>query len=186
MIFDINKRTITTENLILRMFQRSDVEELTRLCNNYNIYKYNIYMPYPYTIKDAYAFIQNHTKDFDSDKRYIFAITDKETGKLYGSMGLTNYSKYKNGELGYWIGEEYWGRGIGTEACSAIIKFAFTVKGYHRVHAKHFEENLASGKVMEKLGMKKEGLLVDHIIKDSKYVSLVCYGIVNPISNTVE
>jgi len=127
------------------------------------------------------AWIPTHEGNFINDKLYEFAVTDKSSGELYGAISLSNNQRYKNGEIAYWIGEEYWGNGYASEALSAIISFAFTEKGYHKVWGRFFSSNPASGKVMQKVGMTKEGVLVEHIIKDGEFKDLVLYGITNKL-----
>ena len=179
-MYSAEKRTITTERLILRPFELSDAENCYKHCNNYNIYKSTLYLPYPYPIESALSWIPTHKENFDNDVSYEFAITDKATGEFFGAIGLSNNKNHKNGELGYWIGEEFWNKGYGTEAVKAVIEFAFSEKKLHKVMGKYFASNSASGKVMEKAGMSYEGTLVDHIIKEDNFETLVYYGIINP------
>ena len=113
-------------------------------------------------------------------KSYEFAITDKETGELYGAIALSNNQKFNQGEIAYWVGEQFWGKGYATEASQAIIHLAFDEKKYHKVFARYFSSNPASGRVLEKMGMKKEGILIDHIKKEGKYEDLIYYGMINP------
>lgn len=177
MSYSEEKRIIETDRLILRLFKEIDAPEVIRLCNNYNIYKNTLYLPYPYLKEDALNWIKNHVENFKQEKSFEFAITDKLTGKLYGAIALSNQSKFDNGELAYWIGEEYWGNGYATEAAKAVLQFAFMEKGYHKVFARYFDVNQASGRVMEKIGMKKEGTLKEHVKKDNEYMDLIYFGI---------
>lgn len=170
-------KTITTERLKLRMFEKKDAETVQRLCNNYNIYKNTLFIPYPYTIEHALTWMQNHREHFDADKGYEFAITDKATGEIFGAIGLTHDHRYHNGELGYWIGEAFWGKGYATEAAKALVQFAFLEKNFHKVYARHFGSNPSSGRVIEKTGMTREGHLRDHVMKDDRYEDLYYYGI---------
>ena len=178
MIFNSESKTIITERLVLRLFQKSDAEVVTKLCSNYNIYKNTLFIPNPYTIDYAYTWMEKHEENYNLDKLYEFAITDKESGELYGAIALSNNKSFQNGELAYWVGEEYWGRGYATEASKAMLDFAFNIKGYHKVFARYFASNPASGKVMDKLGMVKEGILKDHIKKDDRFEDMVYYGII--------
>jgi len=173
------KLMITTKRLVLRLFQTSDAETVATLCNNYNIYKSTMYLPFPYSIDDALSWIEFHYDNLIEDFSYEFAVTDKETGELYGSIGLSNNIDFNQGEIAYWIGEPYWGKGYATEAAQAILQFAFEEKKLHKVFARYFSSNPASGKVMEKIGMNQEGILKDHVIKDGKYEDIVYYGIIN-------
>ncbi|MDG4850674.1 GNAT family N-acetyltransferase [Peribacillus frigoritolerans] len=179
MIYDNLNKTITTKRLVLRIFQKSDAVAVTKLCNNYNIYKNTLYLPYPYTIEDALSWIEHHLDNFYANKSYEFAITDKESGKLYGAIALSNNQKFNNGEIAYWIGKKFWGNGYATEAAQAILHFAFEEKQYHKVFARYFNSNPASGRVMQKLGLKKEGILIDHVRKENRFEDLVYYGIIN-------
>lgn len=70
------------------------------------------------------SWISTHQQNFEQEQLYEFAITDKQSGQLYGAIGLSNRQQHQNGEIAYWIGEPYWGNGYGTEAASAIIEFA--------------------------------------------------------------
>jgi RimJ/RimL family protein N-acetyltransferase len=179
MIYNNENKTIITERLILRMFRESDAETVAELCNNYNIYKNTLYLPYPYSRECALSWIENHLDNFNANESYEFAITDKETGQLYGAIALSNNQHFNNGEIAYWVGEEFWGNGYATEASKAILEFAFTEKKYHKVFARHFASNPASGRVIENLGMIKEGILIDHVMKEERYEDLVFYGILN-------
>lgn len=181
MIYDNLNKTITTKSLVLRLFQKSDAVAVTKLCNNYNIYKNTLYLPYPYSIEDALSWIEHHLDNFNANKSYEFAITDKESGELYGAIALSNNQKFNNGELAYWIGEKFWGNGYATEAAQAILNFAFEEKQYHKVFARYFNSNPASGRVMQKLGLKKEGILIDHVRKENRFEDLVYYGIINSV-----
>jgi [ribosomal protein S5]-alanine N-acetyltransferase len=179
MIYNHEHKTITTERLVLRLFQTTDALTVTKLCNNYNIYKNTLYLPYPYRVDDALSWIELHLENFYANKSYEFAITDKESKTLYGAIALSNNGSYHHGEIAYWIGEGFWGNGYATEAAQAILQFAFDVKQYHKVFARYFRSNPASGRVMEKLGMEKEGILKEHVRKEGRYEDLVYYGILS-------
>ncbi|WP_026674859.1 GNAT family N-acetyltransferase [Alkalihalobacterium bogoriense] len=176
MKFDAICNTITSERLLLILFQPSDTAAVTHLCNNYNIYKNTLYLPFPYSEEDALAWIANHLDNYNTDKSYEFAITDRRTGELYGAIALTNNHHFNHGEMAFWIGEQYWGNGYATEASKAMLTFAFTVKQLHKVFARHFHTNQASGKVIQNLGMTKEGVLREHVQKENQYLDLVYYG----------
>jgi len=179
MKYDESNKMITTERLVIRLFQESDAVNVANLCNNYNIYKNTLYLPYPYSVDDAKSWIQNHLENYNNEMSYEFAITDKENGELYGAIALLSNQKFNNGEIAYWIGEEFWGNGYATEAAQAILWFAFNEKHLHKVFARYFKTNPASGRVMQKLGMREEGVLIDQVKKDNHYLDLVYYGIIN-------
>ncbi len=162
------------------MFETSDAKDVQTLCNNINIYKTTLNLPYPYSLDDALGWIKNHKKSFDEDRSYTWAITDQVSKTLYGAITLSNNRVFNHGEIAYFIGEEYWGKGYGTEAAKAIVDFGFKEKDLHKVFARFFKSNPASGRIMQKIGMVQEGILKDHVKKDGEYVDLIYYGIINP------
>jgi [ribosomal protein S5]-alanine N-acetyltransferase len=85
--------------------------------------------------------------------------------------------EYGRAEMGYWIGRPYWGRGYCTEAARELLRYGFENLGLARIFACHFKENEASGRVMRKLGMTREGDLRHHVIKWGVPQDLVLYGI---------
>jgi hypothetical protein len=81
-------------------------------------------------------------------------------------MGLRNIdTEHSQAEMGFWIGVDYWGQGFATEAGQAVIRFGFERLNLNRVHAHHMVRNPASGRVLEKLGMKREGALRQRVRK---------------------
>jgi 5'(3')-deoxyribonucleotidase len=71
MIYDNQNKTITMKRLVLRLFQESDAVAVTKLCNNYNIYKNTLYLPYPYSIDDTLSWIEHHLDNFNANKSYV-------------------------------------------------------------------------------------------------------------------
>jgi len=107
-----------------------------------------------------------------------FAIVHREEKYLVGAIGLSGISKeHETAEVGYWIGKPYWNQGYCTEAVKAVLKYSFDVLKLHRIHARHFKSNPASGRVMQKSGMKYEGCLRQHFKKWGNYEDSELYGI---------
>jgi len=88
--------------------------------------------------------------------------------------------EHRRAELGYWIAVHNWNRGYATEASKRLIDFAFEVLGLHRIEARHFLRNPASGKVMKKLGMTPEGIERDWAFKWDRFETLAVYSILEP------
>lgn len=179
MRFDPAQNTIETERLLLRPFTQNDVPQVCAYCNDYELYKSTLSLPRPYTEECARGWIAGQPAQFEAGASFTYAVTDRTSGQLLGCIGLSHNKSSDNGELGYWIGREHWGRGYATEAAQALIAFAFQA-GYHRVFARHFASNPASGQVMRKCGMTYEGTLIGHIKKDGVYQDVAHYGILNP------
>ena len=91
-------------------------------------------------------------KKLEENSQITFAITNRKTDNLIGAISLIE-TKEKQAEIGYWIGEPFWGQGYCTEATKALIKYAFTKQGLIKLVAYHINSNSASGKVMKKSGM---------------------------------
>ena len=85
----------------------------------------------------------------------------------------------KSAEIGYWIGEPHWGKGIATEATKQLVSYAFEQLDLVRLYAGVFSFNPASGRVMQKLGMIQEGLLRDHTYRWGKHEDLIAYGLLS-------
>jgi ribosomal-protein-alanine N-acetyltransferase len=98
-------------------------------------------------------------------------------GELVGAAGLRFELAHKRGELGYWIARAHWGRGIASEAVRALVEHAFEALALERVFAHHFAWNPASGRVLEKAGLRREGLLRGHVQKDGRAADNVVYGL---------
>ncbi|MBP1999922.1 RimJ/RimL family protein N-acetyltransferase [Paenibacillus shirakamiensis] len=174
------ERTMTTERLMLRPFELSDAQRVFEYCNNYNLYKSTLNLPYPYSLECALSWIKTHEENFIHNLFYEFAVADRITNELYGAIGISHNQQYRLGELGYWMGEEHWGNGYATEAARAVLDFAFQEKNYNKVYARYFATNIGSGRVMEKIGMVREGVLLEHIYKEDRFEDLVHYGILAP------
>lgn len=146
---------IETERLILRQWNMDDIDDIVEGLNNINVTKWLAGAPFPYTIEDAKHFVQ---KTIDNDL-YNFAIILKSENKAIGGTQLTNVDLF-NGTAGggIWISEKYWGKGYGSEAFGARIKYAFEVLGLRRLENGYFKENEKSHKMQLKLGYKDEGI----------------------------
>lgn len=164
-----------TDRLILRLFTSRDATRVTELLQDGEVHKTTQNVPYPYTEQMAHDWINLHGVWIANEHRYEFAVVLKETNELIGVVGLSNLDKV--GELGYWFGKDYWNKGYGTEAAEAMLDYAFNDLDYHRIYARFMVTNPGSGRIMEKIGMTKEGTLKKHIKKDGKYIDLDMFAI---------
>lgn len=166
---------IETEKLILRPIEMNDTERLNELCNDKAIASNNVRMPYPKTLEDTKSFIEEYSA-YDIKKGAIFSIILKETNEIIGAIGLICEPEHERGEMGYWIGKDYWGKGYCSEAAKAVLDFGFKTLNLHRVFAWCMKENEASRKVLQKIGMQYEGCLKGHVKKDGVFKDMVYYG----------
>lgn len=167
-----------TERLILRRLQLSDAAVVQQLCDNEHIYNTTLYIPSPYTYADALQWISRSNELFNAQIVFTFALTLHD-GTFIGTISLSHNAAFKHGELAYWIGQPFWNNGYATEAAHAIVRFAFDELSLHKVYARYFASNPASGKILEKIGMTQEGILRDHVMKNGRYEHLVCCGMLN-------
>jgi len=160
----------------LRAFIKEDRQALASLCNNKNIWD-NVrdYLPHPYTLKDADAFIEFCT---NTDTAKNFAITYKN--ELAGTVGIEPQKDvYRlSAELGYWIGEPFWGKGIATKAVKLITNYGNKELGIIRFFSSVFDFNKGSMRVLEKAGFELEGIGKKAIIKNDVICDEYKYALV--------
>lgn len=172
--------TLTTDRLTLRPFVLDDAWDVERLAGMREIADTTLNIPHPYPIGAATAWIQAHVGAWEDGNSATFAIVETKTGKLVGAISLTIKREHRRAELGYWISSDRWNNGYATESSRRILDFGFEALGLHRIEARHFLRNPASGQVMQKLGMQKEGVERDWAIKWDRYETLVVYSILEP------
>lgn len=163
------------ESVKLRPWDISDLDNLVELANNWNIAKnMTDKFPFPYSESNGRAFIEFATKD---DPIHIFAIDLK--GQAIGGMGIHPQDDIfrKNAELGYWLAEPFWGRGIISNAIKHIIHFAFETYDIDRIFARPFGSNMASQRVLEKNNFVLEGIFEKVIIKNGELLDELVYAI---------
>lgn len=160
----------------LRKLRQADVEPMAQLANNKKIWD-NVRdaFGHPYTKKNAEEFIQRQAK---SETEMVFAIDFND--QLSGLCGLILQKDVyrKSAEIGYWIGETFWGQGIATQAVGLLVKYAFEELGLIRLYAGTFEYNLGSSRVLEKNGFAKEGVLVKAVFKNGAFCNEYRYALV--------
>jgi RimJ/RimL family protein N-acetyltransferase len=169
--------TIFSERIQLRPFEPSDADDVSKLAGDRAIADTTIRIPHPYGEGVAEKWIATHRRAFRKKESVVFAVVVRATGRLIGAIGLELDMPNESAELGYWIGKRYWNRGYATEAAETILMYGFTELGLHRIHSHHFLRNAASGRVLEKIGMKREGLRRRHVKKWEQFEDIVLYGI---------
>lgn len=164
----IMKRTIITKDFILRPFKRGDEISLAKNINNKKIVKNTSRpIPYPYTEKDGKLWIEKNLKEDKKKKPEMINFVIDIDGEAAGSIGFENIEEHK-AELGYWLAEKYWNRGIMTKAMKLVTRFGFEKLGFKRLYGYIFLFNKSSKKMIEKAGFKLEGILRKHTKKGNK------------------
>jgi len=159
----------------VRDWRRGDEASLVEHANNRNIWiNLRDRFPHPYTKRDAARWMA-YVHAGPPDTNFAIAVD----GEAAGSIGFVVQPDvhHISAEIGYWLGEAYWGRGIMTEALRAVTAFAFRAYGLERIYAAVFEWNPASMRVLEKSGYVREGVLRRSVIKDGKIIDQVLYAV---------
>lgn len=133
-------------------------------------------VPHPYADGVAEKWIASHLLQFLQKTNVVFAIRSPE-GEFYGAINLHLNERDHRGVLGYWIGVPFWNQGICTAAARLVVAYGFDELGLNKVYARHLAGNVGSGRVMEKLGMKQEGIQREHTWKNGAFQDIVEYGI---------
>lgn len=157
--------TLHTERLILRPFEDGDAPRVQQLAGAFEIADMTLLVPHPYPDGAAEAWIATHEAEFLAGLRVHFAITRRADGSLLGAIGLGVNREHSRAEVGYWIGLPYWRQGYCTEAGRAVLDYGFGVFGLQRIFAHHLTRNPASGRVLQKIGLRPEGELRGHHVK---------------------
>jgi [ribosomal protein S5]-alanine N-acetyltransferase len=159
----------------LRKWTMNDLDSLVKYANNPNIAK-NLTnaFPSPYSVEDGRFFIEKANSDSPA-KVLAISLNDE----AIGAIGVFPQSDIfcKNAEMGYWLAEIYWGKGIVPKAISLMVDYAFQTFDIERIFARPFGTNLASQRVLEKSGFKLEGQFEKTIFKNGEYIDELIYAI---------
>ncbi len=169
--------TLQTDRLRIRPFTLDDVPAMVEGCSPRAIAATALAIPHPYAESDGVAWVESHAGRAERGESLELAITDHERGMLLGGCSIRIDAAHRCGEIGYVVYLPHQGRGIATEAARALTAYGFDVLDLNRIEAHCFEENAASARVLEKCGMRFEGLLRQKIIKWGEPKDLRFYGV---------
>ena len=144
---------LVTERLVLRPPHKDDIPELAELADNRKLAEMLGRMPHPYGEREARAFVESTRERARAGCTYAVSLADN--GAFVGCAGL--HPRPRGLELGYWIGEPYWGRGYATEAAHVLVDLAFRATAIDRLHASCRVINAASRRVIHKCGFQYAG-----------------------------
>lgn len=167
---------IELEKCVVRSFREEDGESLARHANNRKVWlNLRDAFPHPFARSDADAFIRDAMAR-QPESRFAIEVDSAAVG----GIGFTLHSDVErlSAEIGYWIGEEFWNRGIVTEALGAVTAYALREHRLIRIFAVPYEWNPASCRVLEKCGYRLEGRMGRSVIKDGKIIDQFLYAYV--------
>ena len=161
----------------IRKWELSDATDLSVALSNKKIQD-NLRdgLPYPYTEQNAAEYISSMISA-DENETFAFAVT--VDNKVIGSIGVFRQGNIhrRTAELGYYIAEEYWGKGVMTEAVRQICEYVFDKSDIIRIYAEPFAHNTASCRVLEKAGFQYEGTLRKNAVKNGKVIDMKMYSL---------
>jgi len=160
----------------VRSWEWRDRDSLVRYANNRNVWiNLRDRFPHPYTKDDARRWL-DIVVGSKPETNFAIALADEAVG----GVGYTIDSdvNYRSAEIGYWLGEDFWGRGIATEALIAVTEHAFSTYDLCRLYAHVFDWNPASARVLEKAGYVFEGRLRKSVTKAGQTIDQLMYAIV--------
>ena len=162
--------TIKTEHFTLRPFKMSDAKEVAEQANDKEVARNVGSLPYPYKLKDAQGWLKMITKEKYKQypSQFDFAIVVE--GKVAGSISLNSIKYDHKAELGYWLGRDFRGKGIGSRAIKEVCDFGFSQLGLRRIAARVYSYNTASRRVLEKNHFQVEGLMRKEDKQWGKYI----------------
>ena len=172
-----NFPTLETERLILRKLRLEDAKDLFEYASDKEVTKYVTWEPHK-SIEDSINLIKFTHERYEKREGIIWGIVCKENKKVIGTCDISPVTKHFRAEIAYALSRDYWGKGIMTEAVKEAIKFGFEKMNLNRIKAMCIPENIGSYRVMEKVGMKYEGLIREYIYIKGKFQDLKLYSIV--------
>jgi diaminopimelate epimerase len=169
---------LDTERLTLRPLTHDDSPAVAVLAGDKRISDMTLTVPYPYEQKHATSWISTHAVSHTAGLSTIWAIVEKTTGNLVGTIGIV-YNRHNSAEIGYWLGVPFWNKGYTSEASLAVLRYAFELRTppLQRVDSHHFFGNEASGRVMQKMGMTFEGNCMNAALKHGRALNVARYAI---------
>ena len=165
---------LTLQRCTVRPWRLDEAESLARHANNRKIWlTVRDLFPHPYTIQDAHEFLQRAMTE-QPEMKFCVEIE----GAAVGGIGVHPGQDVHRfaATMGYWLGEQFWGRGIMTEVVTAVTDFCFDNFPLRRISAEVFLSNPASARVLEKAGFNLEGRLKNHVMKEGKLLDSLLYA----------
>ena len=162
------------ERCTVRPWRLNDAGSLVRHANNRKVWLVvRDRFPHPYMIQDAHEFLQRATTE-QPEMKFCIEVE----GAAVGGIGLHPGEDVHRhtATMGYWLGEQYWRRGIMTEAVTAVTDFCFKNFPFRRISAEVFANNPGSARVLEKAGFTFEGRLKNHVLKEGNLLDTLLYA----------
>ncbi len=165
-------------NTVIRPWSASDLGSLVENANNRAVWlNLRDLFPFPYREEDGRRWLA-----YVAGLEPVTHFAIQRGGVAVGGVGVVPGKDVEriSGEVGYWLGEAHWGKGLATAALRELVTYTFVTLGLRRVFAVPFARNLASVRVLEKAGFRREGLLVESALKNGRLESQFIYAVTKP------
>jgi RimJ/RimL family protein N-acetyltransferase len=168
---------LDSSRLLLRPYTLADAPEVQRLASDRRVAEPTAAIPHPYPAGAAQAWIATHADIFSSRRGVSYAVILKSTTQLVGTVSLLDVSSvHARAEVGYWVGFDFWGRGLCAEALACLLDFGYSYFAITRFIGRCVGSNPASARVLEKCGFNREGVQVKHVFRSGRFDDMVLYG----------
>jgi RimJ/RimL family protein N-acetyltransferase len=162
----------------LRPIRLRDAASIARHAHDREIHRNTLNIPYPYTLRDAVAWIKRRRSDALRRPALNVVFGIEVDGQIVGAIGLHKIISGHKAELGYWLGRQFWGRGIMTEAVRMVVRYGFRTLKLQRVYAFTYLWNTGSQRVLLKAGFRREGTLRKNVIKGRRVLDDYIFSII--------
>lgn len=168
--------TLETPRLTLRELTLADAPDIFAYASDPEVARSSIWEAHA-TLADTRAFIRFARNHYAAGEPGPWGLVERASGRVIGSCGLALAAHHFRAELGYALARAHWGQGLATEAAAAVVRYGFTALGLHRIEARCRTDNLASERVMQKLGMTYEGALREQAFIKGEFITTRVYGL---------
>lgn len=169
--------TLQTERLLLRRITMRDAEDIFAYSKDVEVAKHVLWTAQR-SASEARDYCRYMCRRYRQDAPSSWGIEQRSTGHLVGTIGYMDYNEENaTVEVGYSLARWLWNQGLTTEALSRVIAYTFETMHINRIEAQHETDNPASGRVMQKCGMRFEGILRQRLFNKGKFVDMALYAI---------
>ena len=168
---------LETADLVLRRPLRKDAKDIFRYASDDQVARFVLWEPHR-SLAETRLFVRELRRRLRSGYPSSWVVTLRGTGEVIGTIGFVWYStENRSAELGYSFARQYWNRGYATQSLKAVIDIVFRSLPLNRLEAQHDVRNLASGRVMQKSGLRQEGILRGRVLNKGEFADVALYAI---------
>ena len=168
---------LETADLVLRRPLRKDAKDIFRYASDDQVARFVLWEPHR-SLAETRLFVRELRRRLRSGYPSSWVVTLRGTGEVIGTIGFVWYStENRSAELGYSFARQYWNRGYATQSLKAVIDIVFRSLPLNRLEAQHDVRNPASGRVMQKSGLRQEGILRGRVLNKGEFADVALYAI---------